>query len=91
MPHVIAKLYTGRSEKQKARLAAEIVKDVVAIDEVSPEEWPEKVYRPEILADPQGSRKSRAPTRSRRGRTRPPSRPKAPSVPNHACPSKRSL
>jgi 4-oxalocrotonate tautomerase len=31
MPHVIVKLYPGRSEGQKARLAEEIVKDVVAI------------------------------------------------------------
>jgi len=28
MPHVIVKLHQGRSEEQKARLAAEIVKDV---------------------------------------------------------------
>jgi len=31
MPHVIVKLYPGRSEEQKTRLAEEIVKDVVAI------------------------------------------------------------
>jgi 4-oxalocrotonate tautomerase len=31
MPHVIVKLYPGRSEQQKARLAEEIVKDLVAI------------------------------------------------------------
>ncbi len=30
-PHVIVKLYTGRSEQQKIRLAEAIVKDVVAI------------------------------------------------------------
>ena len=61
MPHVIVKLYPGRSELQKARLAEEIVKDVVAIakceeksvsvaiEEVKPEDWAEKVYRPDIL------------------------------------------
>jgi 4-oxalocrotonate tautomerase len=61
MPHVIVKLYPGRSEEQKTRLAEEIVKDVVAIakceeksvsvafEEVKPEEWTEKVYRPDIL------------------------------------------
>ena len=61
MPHVIVKLYPGRSDGQKARLAEEIVKDVVAIakceeksvsvafEEVKPEEWAEKVYRPDIL------------------------------------------
>lgn len=31
MPHVIVKLYPGRSEEQKTRLAEEIVKDVIAI------------------------------------------------------------
>ena len=53
MPHVIVKLYPGRSEQQKARLAEEIVKDVVAIakcgeeavsvaiEEINPEDWAE--------------------------------------------------
>jgi 4-oxalocrotonate tautomerase len=61
MPHVIVKLYPGRSEQQKKRLAEEIVKDVVAIanceeksvsvafEEVKPGDWAEKVYRPDIL------------------------------------------
>ena len=60
MPHVVVKLYPGRSEQQKAQLAARIVKDVVAtmscgeesvsvaIQEVRPEDWVEKVYRPDI-------------------------------------------
>jgi 4-oxalocrotonate tautomerase len=60
MPHVIVKLYPGRSEQQKKRLAEQIVKDVVAtvasgeesvsvaIEEVTPEDWLEKVYRPDI-------------------------------------------
>jgi len=61
MPHVIVKLYPGRSEEQKTRLAEEIVKDVVAIakceeksvsvaiEEIKPEDWAEMVYRPDIL------------------------------------------
>ena len=61
MPHVIVKMYAGRSEDQKKRLAEAIKKSVieiaevpatgvsVAIEEYSKEEWPEKVYRPEIL------------------------------------------
>ena len=61
MPHVIVKLYPGRSEQQKTRLAEEIVKDVVAIakceeksvsiaiEEIKPEVWAEEVYRPDIL------------------------------------------
>ena len=56
MPHVIVKLYPGRSEEQKIRLAAEIVKDVVAIakcedksvtvaiEEIDKEDWADKVY-----------------------------------------------
>jgi len=61
MPHVIVKLWPGKSERQKARLAEEIVKDVVevlnlgeesvsvAIEEVSPQDWAEKVYEPDVV------------------------------------------
>lgn len=61
MPHIIVKLYPGRTEDQKNQLAAKIVKDVVeisgceekvvsvAFEEVDPKDWPEKVYKPEIL------------------------------------------
>ncbi|MBV8323359.1 MAG: tautomerase family protein [Hyphomicrobiales bacterium] len=65
MPHVIVKLYPGRSEQQKTRLADEIVKDVVAIakceeesvsvaiEEIKPEDWAEKVYKSDILNKPE--------------------------------------
>ncbi len=65
MPHVIVKLYPGRSEQEKARLAESIVKDVVAItksgeesvsvaiEEIKPEDWAEKVYKPDILNKPE--------------------------------------
>jgi 4-oxalocrotonate tautomerase len=61
MPHIIVKLYAGRSEQQKARLAEEISKAVmtvlrldadsisVAIEDVAPKDWADKVYRPDIL------------------------------------------
>lgn len=61
MPHIIVKLYPGRSHEQKVKLADEIVKDVVAIveceersvsvafEEIKKEEWTEKVYNPDIL------------------------------------------
>jgi 4-oxalocrotonate tautomerase len=61
MPHVIVKLWPGKSEEQKNRLAERITKDVmavlnygeesvsVAIEEVKPEDWAEKVYKPDIL------------------------------------------
>jgi 4-oxalocrotonate tautomerase len=64
MPHVIVKLYPGRSEQQKMRLAEQIVKDVVsiikcgeesvsvAIEEIKAEDWAEKVYKPDILNTP---------------------------------------
>ena len=65
MPHVIVKLYPGRSEQQKTQLAEEIVKDVVAIakceeksvsvafEEIKPDDCAEKVYKPDILDNQQ--------------------------------------
>jgi 4-oxalocrotonate tautomerase len=64
MPHVIVKLYSGRSEQQKIRLAEEITKAVMAvlksdeksisvcIEDIKPEDWAEKVYKPDILGNP---------------------------------------
>ena len=61
MPHVIVKLWPGKSEQQKIRLAEEIAKDVmdilnygqesvsVALEEVEPQDWAEKVYKPDIV------------------------------------------
>ncbi len=61
MPHVIVKLYPGRSEEQKHKLADAIAKDVVAIakcaeksvsvafEEIEEKDWAEKVYKPDIL------------------------------------------
>ena len=60
MPHVVVKLWPGKSEQQKIRLAEEIVKDVMtvlhygeesvslAIEEVKQKDWKEKVYKPDI-------------------------------------------
>jgi len=60
MPHVIVKLWPGKSEEQKTRLAQAIAKDVmdilhygedsvsVALEEVKPKDWAEKVYRPDV-------------------------------------------
>ena len=60
MPHVIVKLWPGRSEETKQQLADAIVQDVVniigcgeesvsvSIEEVSSGDWKEKVYDPEI-------------------------------------------
>lgn len=61
MPHVIVKLWPGKSEKQKTRLAQQITEDVmstldygeesvsVALEEVGPQDWKEKVYEPDIV------------------------------------------
>lgn len=60
MPHVIVKLWPGKTEQQKTRLAEAITKDVmsvlhygeesvsVAMQEIQPSEWAEKVYRAEL-------------------------------------------
>lgn len=64
MPHVIVKLWPGKSEKQRARLAEAISKDVtgvlgygeesvsVSIEEIEPRYWAEKVYKPDIESKP---------------------------------------
>lgn len=64
MPHVIVKLWPGKSEQQKVRLTEAIVKDVmsvlnygeesvsVSIEEIQPQDWSEKVYRPDIIDSP---------------------------------------
>jgi 4-oxalocrotonate tautomerase len=61
MPHVIVKLWLGKSEEQKNRLAERITQDVmevlnygaesvsVALEEVAPQDWEDKVYRPDIV------------------------------------------
>jgi 4-oxalocrotonate tautomerase len=60
MPHVIVKLWPGKSEQQKNRLAEAITKNVmdilqygeesvsVAMEEVKPQDWVERVYKPDI-------------------------------------------
>lgn len=60
MPHVIVKLWPGKSEQQKARLAEKISKDVmdvlnygeesvsVGVEEIGSRDWKEKVYKPDI-------------------------------------------
>lgn len=65
MSHVIVRLYPGRSEQLKTRLAAEVAEAVmnvlnfgeeavsVAIEEIETEDWAEKVYQPDILDHPE--------------------------------------
>jgi len=61
MPHVIVKLWPGKSEQQKKQLAEAITRNVmgilhygqesvsVAMEEVDSENWAEKVYEPDIV------------------------------------------
>lgn len=61
MPHVIVKLWPGKSEQQKQRLADAITKDVTSIlgygdesvsvgfEEVRPHDWRHQVYLPDIV------------------------------------------
>ena len=70
MPHVIVKLWPGKSEAQKSRLTeriAQAVMDVlnygdesvsVAFEEISAKEWKDKVYKPDILSQPEKLYKS---------------------------------
>jgi len=65
MPHVIVKLWPGKSERQKASLADQITRAVmdtlsygeesvsVAFEEVRPEDWAELVYKPDIVDKPE--------------------------------------
>jgi 4-oxalocrotonate tautomerase len=60
VPHVVVKLFPGRSEAQKARLAEAITRAVmveatcdedavsVGIEDVAPEDWDATVFEPEI-------------------------------------------
>ena len=60
MPHVIVKLWPGKSEQHKTRLAEAITKNVmdilhygeesvsIAMEEVQSQDWAETVYKPDI-------------------------------------------
>jgi 4-oxalocrotonate tautomerase len=61
VPHVIVKLQTGRSEQQKAKIAEDVTRAImasagcseeavsVAIQDVAPSDWTETVYKPDIM------------------------------------------
>ncbi|MDD3472303.1 MAG: tautomerase family protein [Syntrophaceae bacterium] len=63
MPHVIIKMFPGRTEEQKLRLAEAITNSVVSIavcsedsvsvsiEEIAPEDWAEKVHGPFIAGN----------------------------------------
>ena len=64
MPHAIVKLFAGRSEEQKRRIAEAVAQAIMAsagsteaavsvsVEDIAPDDWTEKVYRPDITARP---------------------------------------
>ena len=64
MPHVIVKLWPGKSEQQKQKLVDGVTKAVttslgygddavsVSLEEVAPADWTEKVYKADIINGP---------------------------------------
>ena len=62
MPHVIVKLWPGKSDQQKAQLALEITDSVMSVlnygaesvsvgfEEIGSQDWADKVYAPDIKA-----------------------------------------
>lgn len=64
MPHIIVKLYPGKSEQQKTQLSQAIVDNVksilgygddpvsVAFEEIDASDWAQKVYHPDIVNCP---------------------------------------
>ena len=62
MPHIIVKMYAGRSDEDKQKLAQALAKALidtlgssdksisVGIEDVAPDDWGAKVYRPDIAA-----------------------------------------
>jgi len=65
MPHVIVKLWPGKSQNQKKQLAERITQAVmdvlhygeesvsVAFEEISSSDWKGKVYTPDIINQPE--------------------------------------
>lgn len=63
MPHVIVKLWPGKSERQKRRLAEEITRCItetlhygpesvsLMFEEIAPRDWALQVYQPLIVAN----------------------------------------
>ncbi len=62
MPHIIVKMHAGRTDADKKRLAEALTKALmetlgsseksvsVGIEDVAPDDWGAKVYRPDIAA-----------------------------------------
>ena len=65
MPHVVVKMFAGRSEEDKQRLAERVTLAVmnsigasedsisVSVEDVRPEDWTARVYDPDIAGRPE--------------------------------------
>ena len=65
MPHVLIKMWAGKSDAQKQEIADAVTKALmsgggygeesisVAIEDVKPSDWTEQVYKPDIIAKPE--------------------------------------
>lgn len=65
MPHVIVKLWPGKTDEQKSRLAEAIARNVIEVlgsteasvsvsfEDVAKADWAEQVYRPDIVGHPE--------------------------------------
>jgi 4-oxalocrotonate tautomerase len=64
VPHIVVKLYAGKSAEEKHQLAEALSQAMIAtigskessisvvIEDVAPERWVDDVYKPEILDNP---------------------------------------
>lgn len=64
MPHVIVKLYAGKTEEQKAQIAEAVTAAIMAsagsregavsvsVEDVAPQDWADAVFKPDILEKP---------------------------------------
>lgn len=64
MPHIIIKMYSGRTEERKKNLVDNVARAVrealeledssvsISIEEVEKEKWAREVYKPEIIDKP---------------------------------------
>ncbi|MBS0245134.1 MAG: tautomerase family protein [Proteobacteria bacterium] len=62
MPHIVVKMFAGRSDEDKQKLAQALTKALidtlgsseksisVGIEDVAPDDWGARVYRPDIAA-----------------------------------------
>ena len=66
MPHIIIKLVSGRSDQVKHQIAEAVAQAIitsantketsvsVSIEDIEPDDWTEKVYKPDIIGKPEG-------------------------------------